>query len=144
MMMQPPITPEIARDFAEISQIIQSAREKARKIASSDPDLMAFLRSPIADEAGDLHRKLLRQLKDFVCESEPDLCLMGFEYPLQVGMRDFALDLLFFHRGLNCLVAILFQRGYRQRAKGRSLRARVFGQAEFLPGGVGSGCAEGP
>jgi len=26
--------------------------------------------------------------------------------PLQVGGRDFALDMLFFHRGLNCLVAI--------------------------------------
>jgi hypothetical protein len=26
--------------------------------------------------------------------------------PVQVGQRDFALDLLFFHRGLNCLVAI--------------------------------------
>jgi hypothetical protein len=25
---------------------------------------------------------------------------------LQVGNQDFALDLLFFHRGLNCLVAI--------------------------------------
>jgi hypothetical protein len=31
---------------------------------------------------------------------------VGSEYPLQVGGRDFALDLLFFHRGLNCLVAI--------------------------------------
>ena len=31
---------------------------------------------------------------------------MGSQYPLQVGGRDFALDLLFFHRGLNCLVAI--------------------------------------
>jgi hypothetical protein len=28
------------------------------------------------------------------------------EYPLRVGDRDFALDLVFFHRGLNCLVAI--------------------------------------
>ncbi len=28
------------------------------------------------------------------------------EFPVQVGGRDFALDLLFFHRGLNCLVAI--------------------------------------
>jgi predicted nuclease of restriction endonuclease-like (RecB) superfamily len=105
-MTQPPITPEIEKDFAEITQIIQSARAKARKIAMADPDLMAFLRSPIEDEEGDLHRQLLRQLKDFVCESEPDLCLMGFQYPLQVGMRDFELDLLFFHRGLNCLVAI--------------------------------------
>ena len=31
---------------------------------------------------------------------------MGSEVPIQVGGRDFALDLLFFHRGLNCLVAI--------------------------------------
>ncbi|WP_201781873.1 PDDEXK nuclease domain-containing protein [Xylophilus sp. Leaf220] len=30
---------------------------------------------------------------------------MGSEFPVQVGQRDFALDLLFFHRGLNCLVA---------------------------------------
>ena len=31
---------------------------------------------------------------------------VGSEFALQVGGRDFALDLLFFHRGLNCLVAI--------------------------------------
>ncbi len=35
-----------------------------------------------------------------------DFCFVGSKYPLQVGGRDFALDLLFFHRGLNCLVAI--------------------------------------
>lgn len=31
---------------------------------------------------------------------------MGSEVPIQVGGRDFALDLLFFRRGLNCLVTI--------------------------------------
>lgn len=35
-----------------------------------------------------------------------DFCFVGSEFPLQVGGRDFALDLLFFHRGLNCLVDI--------------------------------------
>jgi hypothetical protein len=35
-----------------------------------------------------------------------DFCFIGSETPLQVGGRDFALDLLFFHRGLNCLVGI--------------------------------------
>ena len=34
-----------------------------------------------------------------------DFCFIGSEVPLQVGGRDFALDLLFFHRELNCLVA---------------------------------------
>ena len=35
-----------------------------------------------------------------------DFCFVGSQYPVQVGGRDFALDLLFFHRGLNALVAI--------------------------------------
>lgn len=30
---------------------------------------------------------------------------MGSEYPVQVGNQDFAIDLVFFHRGLQCLIA---------------------------------------
>jgi predicted nuclease of restriction endonuclease-like (RecB) superfamily len=54
----------------------------------------------------DLHFGLLSHLKDFLIELGRDFCFVGSQYPLQVGGRDFALDLLFFHRGLNCLVAI--------------------------------------
>ena len=54
----------------------------------------------------DLHQGLLRRLKEFLIELGQDFCFVGSEYPIQVGGRDFALDLLFFHRGLNCLVAI--------------------------------------
>ena len=61
--------------------------------------------SPTHAEA-DLHRALLEQLRAFLIELGRDFCFVGSEYPLQVGGRDFALDLLFFHRGLNCLVAI--------------------------------------
>jgi hypothetical protein len=49
---------------------------------------------------------LLLKLKDFLLELGRDFCFVGSEYPVQVGKRDFAPDLLFFHRGLNCLVAI--------------------------------------
>jgi hypothetical protein len=49
---------------------------------------------------------LVQQLKQFLIELGRDFCFVGSQYPLQVGGRDFALDLLFFHRGLNCLVAI--------------------------------------
>lgn len=35
-----------------------------------------------------------------------DFAFMGEEYPLQVGNQDFAIDLLFFNRTLQCLVAI--------------------------------------
>ena len=49
---------------------------------------------------------MLSTLKDFLIELGGDFCFIGSEYPLQVGGRDFALDLLFFHRGLNALVAV--------------------------------------
>jgi len=53
-----------------------------------------------------LRQGLLAQLRAFLVELGSDFCFIGSEYPVQVGSRDFSLDLLFFHRGLNCLVAI--------------------------------------
>lgn len=71
-----------------------------------DSYLVEFLGLPQGHAEADLHQGLLRHLKDFLIELGRDFCFVGSQYPLQVGGRDFALDLLFFHRGLNCLVAI--------------------------------------
>lgn len=71
-----------------------------------DSYLVEFLDLPAGHAEADLHRGLLIRLRDFLIELGRDFCFVGTEYPLQVGGRDFALDLLFFHRGLNCLVAI--------------------------------------
>lgn len=71
-----------------------------------DSYMVEFLALPDGHAEADLHRGLLARLKDFLIELGRDFCFVGSEYPLQVGGRDFALDLLFFHRGLNCLVAI--------------------------------------
>jgi predicted nuclease of restriction endonuclease-like (RecB) superfamily len=71
-----------------------------------DSYLVEFLDLPQGHLEADLHQGLLQQLKSFLIELGRDFCFVGSEYPLQVGGRDFALDLLFFHRGLNCLVAI--------------------------------------
>ncbi len=48
---------------------------------------------------------LVEQLKQFLLELGRDFCFIGTEYPVQVGGRDFAIDLLFFNRALNALVA---------------------------------------
>jgi predicted nuclease of restriction endonuclease-like (RecB) superfamily len=53
----------------------------------------------------DLHGALLRNLGRFITELGRDFCFVGSEYPVQVGNQDFAIDLVFFHRGLTCLVA---------------------------------------
>ncbi len=71
-----------------------------------DSYVVEFLNLPAGHSEDDLHRGLLHQLRDFMIELGRDFCFVGSEYPLQVGDRDFALDLLFFHRGINSLVAI--------------------------------------
>ncbi len=71
-----------------------------------DAYTVEFLGLPTIHAESDLHRGLLNKLKDFLLEMGRDFCFVGSLYPVQVGGRDFALDLLFFHRGLNCLVAM--------------------------------------
>jgi predicted nuclease of restriction endonuclease-like (RecB) superfamily len=71
-----------------------------------DAYLVDFLELPDGHLEADLHRGLLRNLSAFLTEMGRDFCFIGSEVPLQVGNRDFALDLLFYHRELNCLVAI--------------------------------------
>jgi predicted nuclease of restriction endonuclease-like (RecB) superfamily len=64
-----------------------------------------FLSLPDAHSEADLHGALLRNLGRFISELGRDFCFVGSEYPVQVGNQDFAVDLVFFHRGLTCLVA---------------------------------------
>ncbi|MEI8194679.1 MAG: PDDEXK nuclease domain-containing protein [Phycisphaerae bacterium] len=71
-----------------------------------DSYLVDFLNLSQGHAEADLHRGLVARLKDFLIELGRDFCFVGSHYPVQVGGRDFELDLLFFHRGLACLVAI--------------------------------------
>lgn len=44
-------------------------------------------------------------MKDFVLELGKDFLFISEEYKIQVGNSDFYIDLLFYHRGLQCLIA---------------------------------------
>ncbi|MBT9329527.1 PDDEXK nuclease domain-containing protein [Paracidobacterium acidisoli] len=70
-----------------------------------DSYAVEFLGLPQKHSERDLHRGLLNRMREFLLELGRDFCFVGSEFPVQVGTSDFALDLLFFHRGLNCLVA---------------------------------------
>jgi predicted nuclease of restriction endonuclease-like (RecB) superfamily len=71
-----------------------------------DSYVVDFLALPEGHSESDLHKGLLEKLKHFLLELGRDFCFIGSEYPVQVGKQDFSIDLLFFHRGLNALVAI--------------------------------------
>lgn len=71
-----------------------------------DSYVFEFLGLPNDHKEDDLRQALVSHLKKFITEMGADFSLIGEEYPLQVGMKDFRIDLLMFHRGLNCMVAI--------------------------------------
>jgi predicted nuclease of restriction endonuclease-like (RecB) superfamily len=94
VLSPPRASPAVSRDHAGALSVFKDAY------------LVEFLDLPRDHAERDLHRGLLLKLRDFLGELGRDFCFVGTEFPVQVGGRDFALDLLFFHRGLNCLVAI--------------------------------------
>ena len=90
---------------AKVSPLVRQMHPEALRVFK-DTYMVEFLDLAHGHVEADLHVGLLRRLRDFLIELGRDFCFVGSQYPLQVGSRDFALDLLFFHRGLNCLVAI--------------------------------------
>ena len=70
-----------------------------------DRYIFEFLNLPEKHEESELRKSLVSGLKNFILEVGRDFSFIGEEYRIQVGNRDFYIDLLFYHRGLQCLVA---------------------------------------
>ncbi len=68
--------------------------------------VLDFLNLPEPYTESDLQKELLKQMKHFITELGKDFLFVGEEYRVQVGNKDYRLDLLFYHRELQCLVAI--------------------------------------
>ncbi|HEV2695073.1 MAG TPA: PDDEXK nuclease domain-containing protein [Verrucomicrobiae bacterium] len=88
----------------KVSALLTQLHPEAETIFK-DTYLLDFLELPVDHSERDLQRALVKNLKQFLIELGPDFCFAGEELRLQVGGQDFYLDLLFYHRGLQCLVA---------------------------------------
>lgn len=71
-----------------------------------DTYVMEFLDLPNEFREHDLRKALIKNMKDFILELGKDFTYIDQEYKIQVGGDEFRIDLLFYHRGLQCLVAI--------------------------------------
>ena len=83
--------------------------ESVKKLGENpflDSYVMEFLNLPNEFHENDLRKALIRNMKDFILELGKDFTFVDEEYKVQVGGDDFRIDLLFYHRGLQCLVAI--------------------------------------
>jgi len=77
----------------------------AAETVFKDTYLLDFLDLPEGHSESDLQRGLVANLKKFLIELGRDFAFVGEQYLVQVGGKDFRLDLLFYHRELQCLVA---------------------------------------
>src|SRR5690606_25798898 len=89
------------------SKLSTVLRETNADIANTFKDsyVFDFLNLPETFNENDLQKGLIEQMKNFILELGRDFLFITEEYKVQVGNSDFYIDLLFFHRGLQCLVA---------------------------------------
>ena len=71
-----------------------------------DPFVLEFLDLKDEYSESDLEEALIRHLETFIMELGGDFCFMGRQRRLRIGNKWYRVDLLFFHRGLRCLVVI--------------------------------------
>ncbi len=88
-----------------------------------DTYVLDFLNLPSSHSENDLKTALVSYLKDFILEIGRDFTFLVEEYRLQVGNSDFFIDLLFYHRELQSLVAF--------ELKIDKFRPEYLGQLEF-------------
>ncbi len=88
-----------------------------------DTYILDFLDLPIPHKEKDLQTALVSSLKDFILELGKNFTFIGEQYRVQVGNQDFYVDLLFFHRELQSLVAF--------ELKTEKFKPEFMGQLEF-------------
>lgn len=88
-----------------------------------DTLFMDFLNLPKKHSESKLRNGLVEHMKQFILELGKDFIFMDQEYRLNIGASTFKADLLFFHRGLQALVAV--------ELKKTKFHPRDFGQLEF-------------
>ena len=82
-----------------------------------------FLGLPKKHSESKLRNRLIEHMKQFILELGKDFLFMDQEYSLPVGGSTFKADLLFFHRGLQALIAV--------ELKKTKFHPRDLGQLEF-------------
>jgi len=109
-----------------VKEELGNLREKDRltpDLVFRDPYFLDFLGLTGAYSEKDMEAAILRELERFLIELGTDFTFVARQKRMQVGTKDYYLDLLFYHRGLRCLVAVELKLDYFQPAD--------MGQMEF-------------
>lgn len=88
------LSPQLLRDYPSSEYLLK------------DKAVVDFLGLPTKHNEHQLHKGLLEHMKEFILELGKDFLFVDSEYGIQVGGSTKRIDLLFYHRALQCLVAI--------------------------------------
>ena len=104
------------------SQMLKAVYPKA-EVLLKDTAVLDILGLPRKYKENKLRKTIVEHMKDFILEMGKDFLYIDQEHQLEVGGQTFRCDLLFFHRALQCLVAI--------ELKTTKFDPRDLGQLEF-------------
>ncbi len=93
---------------------LEALREEDRMtpdLVFRDPYLLDFLNLADTFSENDLELAILREIEKILLELGTDFCFVARQKRMVIGQQDFYLDLLFFHRSLQRLVAIELKLG---------------------------------
>lgn len=91
-------------DAKIISPVVRELAPSAEAVFR-DNYVFEFVAGKAIRNENSLRAALISQMRDFILEIGKDFIYIDQEYRLQVGQSDFRIDLLFYHRELQCLVA---------------------------------------
>lgn len=104
------------------SQLLKETYPNA-EVLLKDKAILDFLGLPQKYKEPKLRKEIIAHMKEFILDMGKDFLFMDEEHVLEVGGTRFRCDLLFYHRALQCMVAI--------ELKANEFDPRDLGQLEF-------------
>jgi predicted nuclease of restriction endonuclease-like (RecB) superfamily len=87
-------------------QTLPPAQSDLAQQILKDPYSFEFLELNEAAQERDFERALVDRIRDFLMELGVGFAFLGSQYPIEVGGKEYRLDLLFYHTRLHCYVII--------------------------------------
>lgn len=104
------------------SAMLKETYPKA-EVLLKDKAILDFLGLPQRYKEPKMRKEIITHMKEFILDMGKDFLFVDEEHTLEVGGKRFRCDLLFYHRALQCLVAI--------ELKANEFDPRDLGQLEF-------------
>lgn len=92
--------------ISNFAQTLPLSQSDLASQALKDPYILDFLMLTKEHNERELENGLIQHITQFLLELGAGFAYIGRQVPLQVGERDFFIDLLFYHTSLHCYVVV--------------------------------------